>query len=100
MQLKLERHEAAARTCSAVLVVNPDSVAALYRRGRAYTFCEPKLLEEARCDFGCAASLSASSHPSHRALRAIDQILADRKAELAIHEQLTPRMRTWSPSFP
>ena len=42
VQLKLERHEAAAWTCSAVLVVNPDSVAALYRRGCAYSFCEPK----------------------------------------------------------
>ena len=90
-QLKLELPEAAARSCTYVLeALDPDNVNALYRRGCALAYMQPPQLEAARVDFGCAASLSPSSHPAHRSVIAVDRIMCDRQKEIEMHERLSP----------
>ena len=70
--------------------LDPDNVNALYRRGCALAYMHPPQLEAARVDFGCAASLTPSSHPAHRSVIAVDRIMCDRQKEIEMHERLSP----------
>ena len=87
--LKLDRFEAAAKTCTAILGQDPEHVEALTRRGMSLAFRGKH--ELAREDLACAASLAPASHPVHQALRDVDAILDSRGRELELHAALSPR---------
>lgn len=86
--LKLERFDAAAKACSAIISRNPEHAEALSRRGLCGAF--QGNYEEARVDLACAASLLPDSHPVHEAMRDVDEILEALKQEVQIHAELNP----------
>ena len=86
--LKLERFDAAARTCSAIIARNPEHAEALSRRGLCAAL--RGRYEEARQDLACAASLLPDTHTAHQVMRDVDEILETRKQEVQMHSILNP----------
>lgn len=86
--LKLERFDAAARTCSAIITREPEHAEALARRGVCGAL--QGKYEESRADLACAASLLPDTHRVYQALRDVDGILESRKLEVEMHAGLNP----------